>query len=123
MYSDDEYELTAEETAALAALPRETAPGELLEARVVRSLQARGYFGFPRARGGRSLDVMWKVAAAAVLFAGGIATGRYLTESEVRRSASITAPPSQRMENATPAGNSAPARNNETVVAELEMWL
>lgn len=124
MYSDEEYELTLEERAALAALPRQMAPGELLEGRVVRALRSEGHFGLPRSQRRRDLDMLWKIAAAVALFAGGIATGRYLVTTDARQSAVLTAP-SERIGNPapTPARNQAPVKHNETIVAEREMWL
>jgi hypothetical protein len=122
MYSDDENDLTTEEITALASLPREMAPSDILEERVVRALRSAGNFGSPTANRGRGLDAMWKVAAAVALFAGGVATGSYLTTNEMQRSASISAP-SSRIENLTPTNGQTPATQNETIVAEREMWL
>jgi len=42
MFNDEELELTDAERAALAALPRERMPSDLLEGRVVNELKSRG---------------------------------------------------------------------------------
>ena len=125
MYNDDELELTPEERAQIASLPREMEPGELLEAKVVRALRDHGHFGEARARRQSSLSIMWRVAAAIALFAGGVATGRYMLASDVPESASISAPSSsdRNARDTTPRTETRPARQNEKVVAEREMWL
>ena len=73
-------ELTEGERAALAALPRERAPGALLEERVVRALRAEGILA-PRGRRWRAGGGWWAAAVAAglALFAGGVAVGQALT--------------------------------------------
>lgn len=125
MYNDDEVELTLEERAALASLPREMETGDMLEARVVRGLRDDGHFGAARIRHGSTLSATWKVAAAIALFAGGVATGRYALASEAPESASITAPASndRGARDTTPRTETRPLRQNEKVVAEREMWL
>ena len=128
MYND-EVELTLEEQAALASLPREMETGDVLEARVLKSLRDSGHFGASARTKERSkISVAWKIAAAIALFAGGVATGRYVLESESPRSASapnsISAPASyDRDADSTPRTEQRPVRQNETVVAEREMWL
>ncbi|MEO8193063.1 MAG: hypothetical protein ABI681_04375 [Gemmatimonadales bacterium] len=124
MHSDEEYDLTDDERAALAALPREMDPSAMLEGRVVRALRSEGHFGAAQGRG-RITSVAWKVAAAATLFAGGVATGRYLLAADVARSASVSAPASRILGNDTsrPVGEPRPVRRSETVVAQTEMWL
>lgn len=125
MYSDDNIELTREEQAALAALPRELEPGDLLEAKVIRALRDEGHFGsiVPRARRGPSLVL--KIAAAVTLFVGGVATGKYLLASNAKQSASATAPVTETRDApaAAPRNESRPAPQRETVVAVREMWL
>ena len=124
MYNDETVELTPEERNALASLPREMNPGDLLEAKVVRALRNEGHFGVAvRRRNGLSLA--WKIAAGLALFAGGVATGRYVLTSDVPQSASISAPASQNRDAQilTPRTEPRPVRHNETVVAEREMWL
>jgi hypothetical protein len=125
MYSDDNLELTRDEQAALAALPRELDPGDLLEAKVIRALREQGHLGaiVPRAKRGPSLAL--KIAAAVTLFAGGVATGKYLLASDARESASATAPVTEARDAAVsaPRNESRPAPQKETVVAVREMWL
>ena len=125
MYNDDEIELTAEERAALASLPREMATSDLLEARVVRTLRESGHFGAARVRGGNAIATAWRTAAAVALFAGGVATGRYILASDLPESASITAPASngRNARDTTPRTETRPAGQTERVVAEREMWL
>ena len=124
MYSEDEIELTSEERAALAALPREMAPSDLLEERVVRALRNRGEFDSP-VRGKSSLVLAWRVAAAMALFAGGVATERYLLIDGSARSASVEVPATQVRDAVpqSPQSGARSARTSETVVAEREMWL
>jgi hypothetical protein len=82
-------ELTSKEAAALAALPGEREPGELLEERVVRSLRAEGLLAEPEGRrGGRrssgsraERDRFWwrsgaAAAAGVALFVGGLSLGQ-----------------------------------------------
>jgi hypothetical protein len=83
MHDDD---LTPEERAAFASLPRERDPGEMLEERTVRALRARGLIGRhevePR---GFVLTPAWMTAAAAVLvavFTGGFALGQWIQSRE-----------------------------------------
>lgn len=125
MYNDDELELTLEERAALASLPREMETGDMLEARVVRALRDKGHFGESQVRRQGSLAVMWRIAAGLALFAGGVATGRYVLASDVPANASISAPASndRNARDTTPRTETRPVRHNETVVAEREMWL
>lgn len=126
MYNDEEFELTLEERNALASLPREMATGDLLEARVVRALRSEGRLGVAPTRKADSIASAVKIAAAVALFAGGVATGRYvLKSSDAPESASVSAPASQNrdVEKSTPRTQSRPVRQNETVIAEREMWL
>ena len=123
MYENDEIELTAEERILLSALPRELRPGDLLEERVVRALRKDGHLGDARAR--RGLSNVWKIAAAIALFAGGVATGRYLMMPEAPQSASVAAPAPATIratDTTRPAGGSIPVKG-ETVVAVRELWL
>jgi hypothetical protein len=73
-----EIELTADERAALDALPPERMPSRLLEERIVRELHARGRLrGRPAAR----RPATWRVAAAIgalALFGSGVAVGQRL---------------------------------------------
>lgn len=66
-----------------------------------------------------------KVAAAIALFAGGVATGRYVlksSDSPERASVSAPASPNPDAGKNTPRTVTRPVQN-ETVVAEREMWL
>ena len=125
MYNEDEVELTLEERTALKSLPREMETGDLLESRVVRALRQDGHFGESGAPRRSSLSLIWRAAAAFALFAGGVATGRYLLASDVPESASISAPASNDRDgrDSTPRTETRPVRQNETVIAEREMWL
>jgi hypothetical protein len=81
MHDDD---LTPEERAAFAALPRERDPGEMLEERTVRALRAHGLIGRPE-RHGIMLSPAWLTAAAAALvavFTFGFALGQWLESRE-----------------------------------------
>lgn len=125
MYNDEEFELTLEERNALASLPREMSPGDLLEAKVVRALKNQRHFSVTPVRGTNYIATALKIAAAIALFAGGVATGRYvLKSSDLPDRASVSAPASQNPD----AGKNTPRTvtrpvQNETVVAEREMWL
>ncbi len=126
MYNDEEFELTLEERNALASLPREMSPGDLLEAKVVRALRNEGHFSVAPVRSRNNIAATLKIAAAIALFAGGVATGRYvLNSSDTPERASVSAPASQNrdVEQSTPHTEPRPVRRNETVVAEREMWL
>jgi len=80
-------ELTPDEAAMFAALPRERDPGRLLEERTVRALRERGLVHAP----GKPRRVIrfhpgWltgAVAAGIALFLGGLATGQYLATRNV----------------------------------------
>ena len=126
MYNDHEFELTLEERNALASLPREMPTGDLLEAKVVRALRNEGHFNVHAVRRSHSIATALKIAAGIALFAGGVATGRYVLKStDSQGRASVSAPASQNQDagTSTPRTESRPVRQNETVVAEREMWL
>ena len=122
MYSDEDEMLTAEERALLTSLPREMAPSDMLEERVVRALRKDGYLGSAaRSTNERLMNVL-RIAAAIALFAGGVAAGRYLITPEVPASASVQQPARSRVTDTLPRNSrSVPAR--ETIVAEREMWM
>jgi hypothetical protein len=85
MTPDEHTELTPEEQAAFAALPRERAAGELLEERTVRSLRARGLLrGRPWYR--RASVAVAGVAAAAAIFLSGLTMGQWLATRTVTQS-------------------------------------
>ncbi|MEO5902511.1 MAG: hypothetical protein ABIQ55_00710 [Gemmatimonadaceae bacterium] len=123
MMFSDQNELSEQERAAIAALPRELAPGDLLEERVVRALRQQGHFG-AAVHASRSWPrVALRAAAAVLLFAGGVATGRYMltqtpaaAQSAIKR-ASVQPPPRKIDDGAQQV------KRNETVVAQREMWL
>jgi hypothetical protein len=75
-------ELTPEERAMFAALPREREPGRLLEERTVRALRERGLLHAPAAaRRTVRFSAAWMsgaIAAGIALFLGGLATGQYV---------------------------------------------
>lgn len=127
MYND-ENELTHEELTALAALPREMQPGDLLEQRVVNALKTEGHFGSTRkARESRGIMLAFRAAAAIALFAGGVATGRYLLAPDTAQSASVVQPSSaivrDRDTTQPDAKRLQVKQAGERMVAEREMWL
>lgn len=124
MYND-EIELTTEEASALRALPREMEPGDLLETRVLRALRAEGHLGGMHHRVSRGAALGLKIAAAVTLFAGGVATGRYVLASSAPVTASITPPVNSTRDagRIVPRNDARAVQQNETVVAEREMWL
>src|ERR1044071_9368078 len=79
-------ELTPDERARFAALPREREPGRLLEERTVRALRERGLRQAPApvqaaARRRLRFPSAWisgAIAAGIALFLDGLATGQYL---------------------------------------------
>lgn len=78
--TDEQTELTAEEQAAFAALPRERDPGILLEERTVQALDDRGLL-FSRSKRSAVHGVpTWALglAASLALFASGVATGQWM---------------------------------------------
>ena len=121
MYSEEEVELTAEERSLLAGLPREMAPGDLLEARVVKALKSEGHFGAASQRRSPGLWTALRIAAAVALFAGGVATGRYLMMPEAPRSAVVPEPVNRTNDSVQPQ-RATPA-TGEIVVAEREIWM
>jgi len=109
MFSSEE-DLSPAERAALAALPRELPPGDMLEERVVRALRGEGHFGSRRSHPSHGIALGWRVAAALTLFAGGVATGRYLLAPASPASATVS--PVER-----------PINGNNARVVAVEMWL
>ncbi len=123
MSYNDENELTAGELELLATLPREKMPSDLLEERVVRALKQAGYMGsgvVPRKRGSASA---WKVAAAAALFAGGVATGRFVMIPDAPQSAAVAAPSNIMVRDTSPTNIRSLPVKGEMIVAETELWL
>jgi hypothetical protein len=120
MFNEDEIDLTEDERAAFAALPRERVPGDLLEERVVRQLRSAGMFSrssvesHPRTR---IASLVLRAAAAVVLFAGGALTERFLS---ARSNEIETAPISAKAAQQKPL----PAqRTQPSAVAQLEFWI
>ena len=124
MMSSENHELSVEERAAIAALPRELAPSDLLEERVVRALRNEGHFGTVARAPHQWTRQLTRVAAAVALFAGGVATGHYLL---LQPASTVGAPANNQASITKPAPQSSSGaqsvRNTETVVAEREMWL
>jgi hypothetical protein len=77
------HDLTPEEQAELAALPRERTPGRLLEERTVKALRARGLLREPHRR---ASWLVASLAASLALFAGGFAAGQWTATREVTTS-------------------------------------
>ncbi len=80
MKNEEVPELTPQEQAAMAALPRERSPSNFLEERTVGALKERGLLrGGNRLRSARRMQ-MWALglAASVALFVGGVATGQWL---------------------------------------------
>ncbi len=126
MYNDDN-ELTHDEIAALSALPREMQPSDLLEERVVHALRSQGQLGaIARSKPRKGISLAFKIAAGIALFAGGVATGRYLIAADVPKSASVAVPSTivRDRDTTVPRVESRQVRNGEeSIIAEREMWL
>jgi hypothetical protein len=92
MNNADNDELTPQEAAAFATLPRFSVHDELAEQRTVDALRARGLLGvIHQHRRSRGLMISAGVAASLVLFAGGTLFGRTLA----KRDAAPTSPSAQ----------------------------
>ena len=115
MFNDEELDLSEDERAAFAALPRERAPGDLLEERVVRQLRANGFFS----RGTqRSSIAKWalRAAAAVFIFAAGALTERALANRT--ETAAPISPTRAAETKTTPVQRSEPSK-----LAQLELWI
>ncbi len=123
MNYNDENELSAAERELLAALPREKATSDLLEERVVRALRREGHLGTAGVTRIRRLDSAWKVAAAIALFAGGVATGRFVMTPDAPKSAAVAAPASIKTRDTVPTNVRSTPVKGELFVAETELWL
>jgi hypothetical protein len=126
MFNEDN-DLSEQERTMLAALPREMAPSDLLEERVVRALKNQGHFGTV-ARASRPWGrIALRAAAAVLLFVGGVATGKYMLAQP--SPAVTTSAASSQQANVKPTeqprvnSGAQSVKNNETVVAQREMWL
>jgi hypothetical protein len=125
MYSEDQA-LSEHELAALAALPRKIAPSDLLEERVVHALRNEGHFGSLRKINRPWMNMSLRIAAAATLFIGGVATGQYMTSRAAAQSADAAAliREANALSSPTTTQPSAqPVNRSGKVVAEREMWL
>lgn len=123
---DEDQELSEHELAALAALPRELPPSDLLEERVVRALRSEGHLGKSHKIQNPWMNLALRIAAAAALFIGGVATGQYMMSHAASQSAEAAALIRQANELSFPSTTQAvaqPVKSNQKVVAEREMWL
>lgn len=120
---DNENELTTAERAAFDSLPRERPPSDLLEERVVSELRNRGMLSGATRRGGR-FGMAWRIAAAVALFAGGVATGRFILAPEQSGSTARadSFPASERVDRSGAHGVNS-VRNGNPAIAHKEMWL
>ena len=80
MFNDEELELTDAERAALAALPRERMPSDLLEGRVVNELKSRGLLSPASRRQNRFATIALRSAAAILIFMAGALTERFVSD-------------------------------------------
>jgi hypothetical protein len=124
MHDDNEYQLTADEQVMLSSLRRELEPGDLLEERVVRALRRDGHFGGSR-RPARGLGPLVRIAAGIALFAGGVATGRFLMapDSSQAATAAAAAAPAAIVKDTNQSGEMPFPASGELIVAETELWL
>ena len=120
MFNDEEIELTDEERAAFAALPRERLVGDLLEERVVRQLRNEGMLPVARSEAlhrNRLAFFALRAAAAVLLFAAGALTQRILSaQSDDNQLA--PAPSRAAEQKPLPAQRTEPSK-----VAQLELWI
>jgi hypothetical protein len=88
MYENEPNDLSKQERAELASLPRDRDPGRLLEERTVRALREHRLIGRRfRPRWYRRIPVIAAgVAAAVALFAGGLAVGQWIGTRTVAES-------------------------------------
>ncbi len=84
MFNDDEIELTDVERAALAALPRERTPSDLLEGRVMNELRSRGFVSPVSRRKSRVATIALRSAAAILIFAAGALTERFVSDRNAK---------------------------------------
>jgi hypothetical protein len=124
MYNEDEIDLSENERALLAGLRHEIPAGDLLEEKTVRALRDAGHFGSSRRRPPSRLSLALRIAAALALFAGGVATGRYMLAGETHESASTASPGTEIRQTQTAAPQNPVTQSpQESVVAEREMWM
>jgi hypothetical protein len=115
MFNDEELDLSEDERAAFAALPRERAPGDLLEERVVRQLRTNGFFSRANQRSNIGKWAL-RAAAAVFIFAAGALTDRALAN---RTESAAPISPARAAEMKT-----APVQRTEpSQLAQLELWI
>ena len=120
MFNDEEIELTDDERAAFASLPRERVPGDLLEERIVQHLRTEGLFSTAntgKSRGNRFAFFALRAAAAVLLFAAGALTQKFLT-SPSDNNELTPAPARSAEQKPLPAQRTEPSQ-----VAQLELWI
>jgi hypothetical protein len=78
MSQDMDSELAPEEREAFRRLPREAAPSDLLQERVIRNLRSRHLLGPRRAFWYRGTRLAAALAASLILFLGGTVFGQWL---------------------------------------------
>ncbi len=124
MYNED-LELSEAERTALAALPREIAPSDLLEERVVRALRNEGRFEREAKRTRGWMNTSLRIAAGLALFVGGVATGRFMMTSSASEARPATQAVSQSPEPAAVIQDrpSQQVKNSRGAVTEREQWL
>jgi len=124
MYNDDQN-LSETEAAAFAALPRELAPSDLLEERVVHALRSQGHFDASLKIRKRWMSLSLRIAAAVAVFIGGVATGQYMMTRSTEQTAYAAALIRQANELASPPSSQSAqtVKGDGKVVAEREMWL
>ena len=92
MFNDEEIELTDAERAAFAALPREHAPSDLLEGRVLGELRSRGVLSSSLRRRSRMATLALRSAAAVFLFAAGALTERLVSDRNAKKESATVQP-------------------------------
>ncbi len=121
MHNDNDCELTADEQVMFSSLRRELQPGDLLEERVVRALRREGHLG-ARKRSARRRGQLVRIAAAIALFAGGVATGRYVITPDAPQAAAAALPAGMAGDTNQSSETPIPV-SGELIVAETELWL
>jgi hypothetical protein len=92
MFNDEEIELTDAERAALAALPRERPPSDLLEGRVMNELRSRGFLSPASRQRNRFAPIALRSAAAILIFVAGALTERFVSNRSEKTQSAPTQP-------------------------------
>jgi len=92
MFNDEEIELSDAERAALAALPRERTPSDLLEGRVMNELRSRGILSPALRRNNRVATIALRSAAAILIFFAGALTERFVSDRAAKTETAPTQP-------------------------------